>query len=294
MVLSLLGCVAGTPEDSDPSWPSGYLLEDSAAPRLELRVEEVAEAVNDVFAQAIAINGHVLFVAYDAVMAHADPSCPPVDASEDGGSLWDTNCVAESGARYAGFISVFRGFQGDEYNSNLRGEATVLSPDGSRLVVAGDAHTTINEVARVWKSAVDGVMYYDGPGSEGSWVLGSPDVRMAYTLEANTAQELIAATLDGSVGSLEGAVSAVSLNEVVMRQDENFPCPVEPYGTLSVRDAHGSWGDVVFDVGLGEAGEYIVDAERCDGCGTLWFGGEDLGQVCVDPLNTLNTELPPW
>ena len=60
-------------------------------------------------------------------------------------------------------------------------------------------------------------------------------------------------------------------------------------GQMSVRDTHGYWYELKFDV----SSDWELMGE-CDGCGQLSHKGENIGEVCLDFSSVLEWEDRPW
>ena len=205
------------------------------------------------------------------------------------------SCTNVEGDQFAGFVNDFVSTDPVDARS-YRAEATITTTDGRRLTIAGEGGIEASHDNRWWRSDVDGVMYYDGPAADGTWVVTGVELSLGYYLELGDDGAVSIVQLDGAVSDLEGDVSAVSFSDIQYAFSEtNTECPQEPYGSLAVRDATGVWADLVFDVeGDLKAGYTISDTALCDGCGTLWYGGDNLGQVCLDTAGLQGAEVPPW
>lgn len=275
--------------------PAPYVVEDPDPTTLDLDTDQAAEAINTILATVLTYEGSVVFDVYDEIMTYGDDECPPVQVDEGtGASLWDADCTSNKGATFSGFVSQIRWQHGNEIEAALRAESTVTLPTGAELILGGAVNTLVNTNTNTWSNSISGVVSYDGPAATGTWLESNPDLLLTYSLTLSSANALQTADIDGSVGSLQGTVSAVDLNSLVLAQTADFPCPIEPSGWISLRDANGVWADVLFDVQADEEEGYTVDEADCDGCGTLWFDGEDLGQVCVDTAPLFETPMPPW
>ncbi len=100
------------------------------------------------------------------------------------------------------------------------------------------------------------------------------------------------ATIDGGITGLAGDLDTVSVSGLFMYSPELSECD-EPGGSVSVRDADGNWYDVLFDGPEGWEDE-DVDLMACDGCGTTWFRGQQIGNTCVDFSSLVEFEDRPW
>ena len=294
MLLLLQACTPPDPADSAPEvdLPAAYDEDGPVIAPPMITAEAATTAMDEVLSSALTFNADVMFQAYAEVMTYADDDCPSVSYGA-GGSMWDVNCSSDAGATYSGFVSEFEGMQGETFTRRMRGEATIDLPDGSRMIVAGDVGT--DERPQVWSSMILGVMRYDGLASAGTWVERAVDVNLEYSLtESSNDGSLVSVTLEGSVAGLVGEVTAVSFADFRATAAADFPCPIEPTGTVGIRDASGVWASVTFDV-VGSAAEgYTIADGACDGCAPLVYDGVELGEVCVDTSSLFAAELPPW
>ena len=84
--------------------------------------------------------------------------------------------------------------------------------------------------------------------------------------------------LSGSISDL-GSVQAVVFDGLYgLNADLPDGCSPEPSGGIAVLDPDGNWFDLQFN---GPDNEGRLDPETgCDGCGTAWFQGYPLFDVC--------------
>ena len=149
----------------------------------------------------------------------------------------------------------------------------------------------------LWTDASeDGVRRFDG------WVLGSFGYPTAGGWLASTRGVGLEVQSEDAGGgarwlSLDGGVElpseGYSVQAAALRlhsPETGAGCSAEPSGTLTLRFDDGERYEVVFG-----GPEQADDADwDCDGCGELRFGGEALGQVCLDPAPMLDWEGRPW
>jgi hypothetical protein len=254
----------------------------SGAPNLD--ADAVSAGTQAVLDRVLTFNANPLGISYDEMMALADATCPPIDGSSAGLRSWETNCTSEIGGEFAGFVNDYSSVSPVTVR-RFRAEATVTAPDGRRLTMAGDAEVQhqVQATGETRRSAVSGVMYYDGPAADGTWLSQGVELSLDYDLNTTAEGAMVILSLDGAVSGLEGEMSAVSFSDVEFDFAEGSACALEPAGTVAVRDAEGVWADLVFDADYDdESGLTIDDPGLCDGCGTLWYDGVELGQSCVD------------
>lgn len=284
-LLALFGCgtTDATSGETAAELPSAWLYDETTSGAPNLDADAVSAGTQAVLDRVLTFNANPISRSYDEMMALADAECPPISSSTPGGGAWETNCTAESGAEFAGFVSAYSSEDGAVVR-RFRAEATITALDGRRLTMAGDAESRwqaqSNGESR--SSAVSGVMYYDGPAADGTWLAEDVELSLEYNL-VTADGALVSLGLEGAVAGLEGEMSAVSFSDVQFSFPSGSACALEPAGTVAVRDAEGVWADLVFDAEYdSESGLTIDEPELCDGCGTLWYDGTEFGQSCVD------------
>lgn len=296
-LLTLAGCTVGADPAVDSegggagvSWTVG---EDTGVVST-LNVEEATVALDAVLRELPRLHAAPLFEVYDEVMTYADETCPLATTDPDGGSLWDSRCTAGSGAYFSGFIGTYHGSPHLFDEQSMRGEATVVLPDGRTFVVAGEAGTSKSEDGRQFQSEVDGVYSWNGEASEVALLSGGwhASLRWGEVFSPDGVVEHFEA--DGSVAPPEGALTAVDFAAVSFVLDELSVCTLEPSGTLALRDTAGVWHDLVFDVLPTGDGGLTVAEGACDGCGTVWDRGVDQGQICLDVPSLFSEMAAPW
>ena len=230
-MLLLLAC-AGAGTDSGPL---PYTIEDPASSTPDLTGSDAEAAIAAVFSAAYTYDANDAHAALDVVMAGADDSCPHVDSSPEGGSIWDDNCTASTGATFDGVVASYT-VEEPYYARSLTGEATVALADGTTFVLAGGASTQIAE-GREWVSAIEGVVRYSGADAA-SWMSEGVDVNFGFSALVGDEATVETATLDGTVAAFgDDVVTAVSFDSFVASSASDFPCASEPAGGLAVRDA---------------------------------------------------------
>jgi hypothetical protein len=296
----LAGCPADEPApvDETPEAPAPYIFEEDAPPVADLDVGELEAAIDAAVDLALTLNATPIFPAYQAAMVGSESACPSYYEA-DGNVYWYDQCTAGTGASFSGysFYQVYENADfgdGALYNGQaVSGVAEVVTADGYTFQSGGSAYilSSATETYTAYTSMIAGAFAWDGPEAEGTWLAEgvSPDVTMvAYnTAYGNFMQ------LDGGLSGLGGALDTVVFDTVVIYEEAlGSTCPTEPGGVVSVRDASGSWYDVVFDGPAGFDAE--SDPSLCDGCGEAYFRGEPLGSVCADFTTLLAFEGAPW
>jgi hypothetical protein len=294
-LLVLLACTAPESDgERAADLPDAYLYEDTGSGSPDYTTDTVAAAVQGVWDRLQTLNASVLFDAYDEVAAFGDGACPTLSYPAGGVTSWETTCSASTGADFAGFWYEYEATETVDVH-RFRAEATVDGPGGEQLTLAGDAGTEADAANQRWESSVDGVMSYDGPAAAGTWLAEGLELSLEYEAHGPSVNGVPRMLVDGALSGLPGDVTAMSFTDLAFVPGTSSTCALEPSGSMSIRDAQGVWADLVFDLEAADDGTYRVDdAALCDGCGTLWYGGEDLGQVCLDVTGVVNAPVPPW
>lgn len=286
------GAAEAGPTDYDPG------LGESAAPP-EFDRAFIERSLQVVFEVVPTLHAGPVLARYRDAMSSADPGCPSRYESE-GNAFWYADCTSESGTRYSGYAFDYNYEDTDVYGDGnlwdvqVFSGAAVFEAEGSRMELSGSANLgqSVQEGYVVSVSDVRGWTALEGDRwSDGSWVSDGvhPSLSLyAYGLLEGEGKLL---TADGLIGGLSEALPGVDLMSVAFGDaGVGFPCLEEPGGELALRDADGHWWVVVFD----------VDAEawrrtgECDGCGAVYFQGEQVGEACADPSPLLDWEGAPW
>lgn len=288
--LLATGCVEAGDSADELSW----IVPEAAPAPSELDLDSAPSAVNLVISELPRLNGAPMFEVYDEVMSYADEQCPLISSDPEGGSLWDSRCTSSSGAYYSGFISQFRGMHGPNYEQNMRGEASVVLPDGRTFLIAGQANTSVNTEVREYSSNVVGVFSWSGEASETAILAEGWETSLSWTAAYSEQNEILRFSAAGNVALPEGTITAVAFDEAKFNNDHGIGCTDEPAGEMALRDEAGTWHSLVFDVTANEDGSLEVADGECDGCGTVWDNGVEVGALCVDLSALFLTGYPPW
>jgi hypothetical protein len=284
---------AGESEPEDSGELSWIVAPEGGEPST-LDLEATSAPLALVFGQLPHLNGAPMFEVYDVAMSFADEHCPRVDSASEGGSLWDERCTSDAGASYSGFISLYRGMHGTNYEQQMRGEATVSLPDGRTFVIAGQANTAESSEGREFSSAVTGVFSWTGAVSEGAILVEGWETSLSWSAAYSGEGQLLRFSANGNVALPAGPLTAVAFDDVKFNADRALACTLEPTGELALRDEQGTWHSLVFDVTMESDGTLSVPDGLCDGCGTVWDNGEEAGTVCVDVSPLFAAPFPPW
>lgn len=285
--------------------PDPYVAEDDPVnPALSL--EQVAVAVTDAIGTAKLVRGSLLFEGYQTSLSGRSESCPytnPEYSEYYGIDYWYDSCTAESGTSFNGYGYgwVDEPFWSGTYLYNqyayFYGDANITTPDGSEYVASGNAslydytESTYYGLHYLSFSAF-GEFRWDAPEAAGTWLEGGLSTTLsiqAYDYTSGARWML----LDGGLSRLEGEINAFVFDQLNYGNTAyGLPCPDEPGGSLSVRDSTGDWYDIIFDGA--DYGSATVFPPECDGCGHVWFRGEQLGDVCPDLSGLSNWEGWVW
>ena len=290
MIVALLLACTGKGEDSDAALdPTPYIYEDTDPPEAARTAEEVEVAVDVALLAAIDVDASPVFHAYDSAMVGQSSGCPDFYADE-GNTYWFDDCTTEEGAYFRGYgytvayDAYLDPYSGYTFNGRaLYASATVSAMDGSTFEGAGTVQSLVGDQGADHYASdyVAGTFGWDGEGIEGTWLAEGVSPSIDLERYWNDDYDGHYALLTGGLAPLVdgGDFVAVSIDDLNW-MDENLgnTCPEEPGGSISVRDADGGWYDVVFDGST----EVEVDASVCDGCGTVFFEGEPIGQACPD------------
>jgi hypothetical protein len=245
---------------------------------------------------------------HDEFFDAGDSYCPyayPVEGAEEEGiegALWYGGCTAESGARYEGYgyRLGYRDYEisGQVYNGDaVFGQADMVSASGESFRLGGTAYDleidVPSEQYTSWLNLIEGTFSWEGQSGLETWLDG--DLAPALTVQAfySDLYQGNLMVLDGGVTGFDGAIDTVVMDNLTfVSRSLGNTCPQEPGGVLSLRDAGGEWVDLLFD-GPAEIGA-PVDADACDGCGTLYHRGEVLGTACADLSDLLDWTSQPW
>ncbi|MDP2315715.1 MAG: hypothetical protein Q8P41_22650 [Pseudomonadota bacterium] len=302
LVTALAGCPPAEPEVvvEPPDEPAPYIFEEEAPPVPELAAADLEVAIESAVALSLTLNAAPIFPAYTTAMVGAEPSCPAW-YDYQGSQYWYDTCTASTGASFSGysfyqFYDRYDAGDGSVYDGQaVYGVAQITTPEGYTYQAGGTAQNLVatGEGYVYFSSVIAGAFSWDGPEAAGTWLETgvSPDITLLGYVVPESGNYV---SIDGGLSGLGGELDTVVFDAVVLFDfgDAGSPCPTEPSGVVSVRDSDGDWYDVVFD-GPSEYGE-AVDAELCDGCGSAWFRGEPLGEVCADFTSLLDWEASPW
>lgn len=312
LTLLLTGCPSGDLPDAETT---PWIYEDdptTGAP--PLTEAEVADAIEEALGAVLALDPVPALQTFDSILAEGTPGCPYVVDTTDGGAdvtFWQDACATAAGATFEGFG--YR-YTYDDYATQgdlvLDGVALFLSgelasADGATLSGSGTVASVVggNGFYELYQRQLRGSFRVDGRALDVSglpWLDGSLapdfDVSVLYVPEVSPANpsglDARQVTLNGGLSGLSGGT--VAFEEVVLTERTvGAACDLEPHGDISVRGPDGAWVDVLFD-SPEEPTDPMSDPSLCDGCGTAWYRGEPLDDVCVDFTGLFAWEARPW
>ncbi|MBX2796395.1 MAG: hypothetical protein KTR31_01960 [Myxococcales bacterium] len=291
------------PDVVEPEPPSVYIYEEEAPPQPEAALADVNVALQSALDATLSINAAPVLAAYDEVMAASSATCPYFYNTQDG-TYWLDSCVAPSGAQFDGYVSAFTiEDQLDPESGALFslsyafGGATVVDDLGNMLEIGGAAglQTQFLEFGEIdvyiYTTQLQGAFSWDGASAAGTWL--ETDIAPDLTVQITDAIDFGFSTgVTGGFGGLDGWAVAYD-NNTIFSATFGSSCPEELSGTVGVRSPDGHWYDVRFDGPVSEKSPPVPAAD-CDGCGTVYFQGVEMGQSCVDFSGLTTWEDSPW
>lgn len=270
-----------------------------------LSTEEVQAALDEALVAIRGLDAGPVLDAYEAAMDESDGDCPTYYSTSDG-DYWYDSCDSDDGARFDGYLAstTYDGSVGADgvawTGFVIQGVAAIETADGRRFVANGGAGRLSAEQDGLnqFYTVVDGDFSWDGDEAEGTWLADGP--MPAFTLYAWDAPGVgaRAMVLQGSASGFTGEVETVVFDGVALATESaGFPCEIEPSGTLSFRDADGSWVDLLWDMPYDTTTSTLgeMDEADCDGCASTWAEGEYIGQTCLDWSGLLDWDGDaPW
>lgn len=307
MIWLLLACrnttvIEGEAPDVEPSTePTEYEPPDSNVSTTDQEWDLVgmSDAVTHALSTVRTRHATSILAGYSMVMSHADAYCPQA-YTVNGNSFWYGVCTSTAGMSYDGYL-FYNTYE--EYNlfgdgsiwdaELLSGATQMVDPEGRLIHWGGSAYLAEGvsvDGYPVFYSSITGSFWDDG--SETDWLeSGQSDTVMMYgvSLSSEGVVPSNAFMVSGSL-QLSGAATAIEFMEFITYSTAvGYPCWKEPLGALSVRDAHGRWVEVEFDVN----DNWQLEGE-CDGCGRALYNGEEVGELCIDTAPLLDWRETPW
>ena len=298
----ITGTAPDTERMNESSEPSEYIPpEDVTQEPEEWDLTGIEVALDEIFSTLRTRHTTPILSQYSMVMAQADSYCPQA-YTVDGNSFWYGACTSTTGMSYDGYLfyNTYEEYDffgdGGAWNVELLSGSTQMIDGEGRLIHWGGSAYLADGISvdgyPVFFSSVTGSFMDDGAVEP--WLQeGQSHTLMMYGASFSEVLPINAFLVSGRMawsGSGSGAVTAIEFGDTVTYASQiGYPCPAEPSGTLAVRDAHGRWVDIEFDV----SSDWQLTGE-CDGCGVASFNGDVIGQVCVDISPLLDWGDSPW
>jgi hypothetical protein len=292
------------PDEERPS-PSPYdpTLE-GEEPSASLDAEQASAALPTLLAQVRSLAPLDVLAAHDALLGHADDTCPGVydlpSAPGETSSIWVNDCVAGDGTHFRGYVQITH-FDRTELDGE-RDQGFIFSSGGNAFEMEAtdgtflrgsfyfEAHsitypdTTVAHVA--YKS---GDVVADEVTAGGNpWLSGA--IGGDFGVYGYDAGGLRLLQYEGAFATRDGgAVSAFQLREFSV---DDFACPLSTLGSVSLRGLAGGWHEATF----GDP-ELLGTGAECDACADYAFGDEPLGDLCAATAaleEVLSWETTPW
>lgn len=315
-VLALAGCGGDETEasagSSGPKLPTPY----EPAPPSDTPPAYDAAAVTAALPSAlellVSIDPDRLRALYDEFMALADATCPiPTTYPNDDGfgttTYWSADCTTADGTRFVGgaYLIVYDGRDNGDgtFTDGFivypdSSDASVVTADGRSFVLTGYLEADLIRGGTTTEPYTYAALYFDGSVvvDEGTaagdpWVNGE---RKGLVSIGGYADSYGTRTLDVLAGLSLGDGELVAASTAGLSLSPGLACPSEPAGGFSLRDAEGTWYDVLFDA---NPPDEETPAGVCDGCGVVFAGGRELGPSCPAPGAfdaLLAYEETPW
>ncbi len=303
--LALAACADSPPDETtapvDRPKPSPYEPTVETNEDSQLTVEQANAALPALLAQIVATDPEGIRDRFDALMVHADATCPPTTVSDiEGGTLtrWEAygeGCTSADGTRFQGEVR-YTAAETIEDGVPVVGwaldslEFEVRTPSGDFMRGALSLGATTQErpdglvidtMAIRSQLEADATTAGDNP-----WLTGALNGEVALLAGRQGPGRLLQIRAVVKPGGGDAAVTATELDDV---QLDNVSCPEGGLsGSVAMRDAVGGWHDVFFGT---------EDAPNCTACGELDFHGEAMGQLCLSSAQRtqlLTWETTPW
>lgn len=217
---------------------------------------------------------------------------------------WYDSCTSDEDVSFSGYALGYEysgmtsGYYVYPHYQYLSGTGSVTNADGYELELGGYAYDYEYEYAGYYSyhyGYIVGNFAYDDPAFADTWLAAGLSINVTVSGDhyddAESPQNTL--TFSGSLSGMQGDVNTIVMTDTyIYTASRGSSCELEPSGTISVRDAAGEWYDVQFQ-GPPYAGASIFPPD-CDGCGQVFFRGQQLGEVCPDFSILTDWEDRPW
>ncbi len=312
------------PDESDPVDPTEYLHEsDAVEPTLTL--SQIEQGIVDAIATVRSIDPAPLHEVYEAVQDYGVLSPRDLMALDDTGAIagsagcpnyswdyywenqrdyWRDACTVADGGSFSGYAySYDKGgyldwdetyeYAGHAYYS---GSAKVIDGLGYTFIGAGSSNyyerQRTSTLDWTFYNSINGNFRTDNPLYADTWLARDLNVNMYIYATRAAADDSTYTSLAASISGLDGVVNAVRFEETLLYSEAiGSMCELEPSGKISLRGPEGNWYETEFHgPKYSGAGSFPPD---CDSCGTVYFRGQSIGEVCPD-FTTLREWERPW
>jgi len=269
---------------------------------------ELQTAVEGLYGSIFRLDPRLLHDNYIEQMKRAGDDCPTYVSTveEDGFDTWEDDCTTPAGDHFRGWAKsadaepIVAGSATFEEDRYLAGAMHLTTADGATFEIGGESSYVVfyRAVERTIVSDRVGSFRWDGPGSEGTWLVAGGDYNLYVRATAITTTSARMVFFQGTVTVPGAPIEWVNFKNLTMATDVlAADCAAEPEGTLQVRDAAGIWYEIEFQGGDAPAGDSGGDTGGlvgCDGCGEVWWEGQHIGDVCPDTAPLSDWEDTPW
>ena len=305
IVLLVLGCSGEKVTRNNDTDQVG--TEDTSAEVFETdwALEDIDLAVTDAILAMRWLDPVGILDMFDSLLEYGDESCPNASGND---GRYDIDCSTDDGSDFYLDLLYRRadgGMDGQEEvyeDAIFNGQGWVQAASGERADFA--AYMKIND--RLHSSGMRiivgrhiGVAHWTG-SDEGEWLADELSVTLDFGWYAEGDGTAGGAILSGGVSGIpaendafSGSVESVIFDDFVLGTSAmDIVCAIEPSGSLSLRTHSGEWATIEF-TGPGIYGE-IDSPLDCDGCGSVYVGGQELGVACPDFSALWDWEDRPW
>ena len=287
LMLTMLACGGSEPgEPKDTETETGpYITEapelippDTSDAILSAGIEESILAI-------LSFDFAPIEAGYTTAMAGQDAACP-VWATDGDTVYWFATCTSEDGTSFEGFGAAhdFSDLPTDTNGFTYAGTflnsiSTITTPSGDVFTGGGEAFDISGSNEEGYEFNNFGVsegFLWTGEDADGTWMENTPILDFVSNTQRAGAYQII--ELSGSISGLDSVQVVVSDGLYGLDTDLPEGCTREPSGNVAVLDPDGNWFDLQFN-GMDNEGALNTEI-GCDGCGTAWFQGYPLFEVC--------------
>ena len=224
----------------------------SEQPEASLSAEEVGAALDALLELGLP-DAYSIAAQYMFMFGGRDNNCPGNDGYSLPGNF--RGCTSNQGWTYAGVAGLDLVDSQTERQVDLWADCWIEDSSGDLFVGAGDVEYAglWSEGSASWEAELAGTFGYED--ADEPWMAAMPSLVAWTSGTYGSGWEL---AWSGSLSTETGAYYL---------QDGTFSSSCAASGTLMLRGEQGYW--------------YTLALDGCDGCGTVSWGGQSLGDVCV-------------